>query len=82
MGPVLLGSLREDVWHIPVVDYDFEHWSFSHFYKPPLPGGFDPAAVAGPAPQGQQVLPARVARARRRSEPRRDSCRLGASRTC
>jgi len=46
--PLLLGSLREDVWHIPVVDRIFEHWSFSHFYKPPLPGGFIPLLWPGP----------------------------------
>ncbi len=46
--PLLLGSLREDVWHIPVVDTIFEHWSFSHFYKPPLPGGFIPLLWPGP----------------------------------
>jgi hypothetical protein len=46
--PLLLGSLREDVWHVPVVDVIFEHWSFSHFYKPPLPGGFIPLLWPGP----------------------------------
>ncbi|MGC4095263.1 MAG: hypothetical protein QM756_46540 [Polyangiaceae bacterium] len=46
--PFLLGSLREDVWHIPLFDSIFEHWSFSHFYKPPLPGGFLPLVWPGP----------------------------------
>ncbi len=46
--PFVLGSLREDVWHIPIVDTIFEHWSFSHFYKPPLPGGFIPLLWPGP----------------------------------
>jgi hypothetical protein len=46
--PFVLGSLREDVWHIPIADTIFEHWSFSHFYKPPLPGGFIPIVWPGP----------------------------------
>jgi len=52
--PLLLGSLREDVWHIPVVDTIFEHWSFSHFYKPPLPGGFIPLLWPGPRLKGNK----------------------------
>jgi hypothetical protein len=52
--PLLLGSLREDVWHIPVVDKIFEHWSFSHFYKPPLPGGFIPLLWPGPRLKGNK----------------------------
>ena len=52
--PLLLGSLREDVWHIPVVDTIFEHWSFSHFYKPPLPGGFLPLVWPGPRSKGDK----------------------------
>lgn len=52
--PLLLGSLREDVWHIPVVDSIFEHWSFSHFYKPPLPGGFLPLVWPGPRLKGNK----------------------------
>jgi hypothetical protein len=52
--PLLLGSLREDVWHIPIVDSIFEHWSFSHFYKPPLPGGFLPLVWPGPRLKGNK----------------------------
>jgi hypothetical protein len=52
--PFLLGSLREDVWHIPLVDTIFEHWSFSHFYKPPLPGGYLPLVWPGPRLKGDK----------------------------
>jgi len=52
--PLLLGSLREDVWHIPLADKIFEHWSFSHFYKPPLPGGFLPLIWPGPRLKGDK----------------------------
>jgi hypothetical protein len=52
--PLLLGSLREDVWHIPLVDSIFEHWSFSHFYKPPFPGGFIPLLWPGPRLKGNK----------------------------
>jgi hypothetical protein len=52
--PLLLGSMREDAWHIPVVDTIFEHWSFSHFYKPPLPGGFIPLLWPGPRLKGDR----------------------------
>jgi len=46
--PLILGSLREDVWYIPGLNTVFEHWSFSHFYKPPLPGGYLPLLWPGP----------------------------------
>lgn len=44
---IVLGSLREDVVYIPIVGTVFEHWSLSHFYKPPLPGGFIPLLWPG-----------------------------------
>jgi len=59
--PFLLGSLREDVWHIPVVDRIFEHWSFSHFYKPPLPGGYLPLVWPGPRLKGNKFYRRAVA---------------------
>lgn len=52
--PLVLGSLREDVWYIPGFNTIFEHWSFSHFYKPPLPGGFIPIIWPGPRRQGEK----------------------------
>lgn len=45
---LVLGSLREDVWWIPGARRVFEHLSFSHFYEPPLPGGFVPLLWPGP----------------------------------
>lgn len=52
--PLILGSLREDVWYIPGFNSIFEHWSFSHFYKPPLPGGFLPIIWPGPRYKGEK----------------------------
>jgi len=46
--PLILGSLREDVWYIPGAKTIFEHFSFSHFYQPGLPGGFLPVVWPGP----------------------------------
>ncbi|MFZ5892518.1 MAG: hypothetical protein ACOY0T_15770 [Myxococcota bacterium] len=54
--PLLLGSLREDLWHIPLFDTLFEHWSFSHFYKPPLPGGFIPLLWPGPRMKAEKFF--------------------------
>lgn len=45
---LVLGSMREDVWYFPWNNTVFEHWSFSHFYKPPLPGGYLPLLWPGP----------------------------------
>jgi hypothetical protein len=44
---IVLGSLREDVSYLPVIDRVFEHLSLSHFYKPPWPGGFVPLLTPG-----------------------------------
>jgi len=46
--PLILGSLREDVWYIPGARFILEHLSFSHFYQPGLPGGFLPVVWPGP----------------------------------
>jgi hypothetical protein len=45
---LVLGSIREDVWYIPGLKTIFEHLSFTHFYKPPLPGGIIPFLWPGP----------------------------------
>ena len=45
---IILGSLREDVSYVPVLGRVFEHWSLSHFYGPPWPGGFIPFVTPGP----------------------------------
>jgi hypothetical protein len=49
---LVLGSLREDVWYVPGARVVFEHLSFSHFYRPPLPGGLVPFLWPGPKMKG------------------------------
>lgn len=45
---IVLGALREDVMYVPVADRVLEHLSFSHFYRPGLPGGLLPFLWPGP----------------------------------
>ena len=47
-APLVLGSLREDVWYVPLARFVFEHLSFSHFYQPGKPGGLVPYLWPGP----------------------------------
>lgn len=51
---LVLGSLREDVWWIPGARFVLEHLSFSHFYEPPVPGGFIPLLWPGPRMKAQK----------------------------
>lgn len=44
---MILGAIREDVSYLAPFDWLFEHLSLSHFYKPPLPGGFFPLLWPG-----------------------------------
>ena len=44
---LLLGTLREDVLYVPLFGVT-EYPSFSHFYRPGLPGGFIPFLWPGP----------------------------------
>ena len=44
---LLLGTLREDVLYVPLFGVT-EYPSFSHFYRPGLPGGFIPFVWPGP----------------------------------
>ncbi len=53
---LVLGSLREDVWWIPGLERIFEHLSFSHFYEPPLPGGYLPLVWPGPRYKGDKFF--------------------------
>lgn len=53
---LVLGSLREDVWWIPGARFVLEHLSFSHFYAPPLPGGFVPLLWPGPRMKGEKFF--------------------------
>ncbi len=45
---VILGALREDVLYLPLLRRVTEYPSFSHFYRPGLPGGFLPFLWPGP----------------------------------
>jgi hypothetical protein len=53
---LVLGSLREDVWWIPGLGFVLEHLSFSHFYEPPVPGGFVPLVWPGPRRKGDKFF--------------------------
>jgi hypothetical protein len=53
---IVLGSLREDVMYLPLVGRVWEHFSFSHFYKPPLPGGILPFVWPGPRFKAQRFF--------------------------
>lgn len=53
---IVLGALREDVIHVPVVDRVVEHWSFGHFYRPGLPGGLLPFLWPGPRLKAQRFF--------------------------
>jgi hypothetical protein len=58
---IVLGSLREDVMYVPLVGRVWEHLSFSHFYKPPLPGGILPFVWPGPRMKAQRFFDRGVA---------------------
>lgn len=45
---LILGALREDVLYLPLLRRVTEYPSFSHFYRPGLPGGFLPLLWPGP----------------------------------
>src|SRR5206468_2780294 len=45
---LILGTLREDVLYVPLLRRVTEYPSFSHFYRPGLPGGFLPFLWPGP----------------------------------
>ena len=53
---LLLGSLREDVWYVPPIGIVFEHLSFSHFYRPGLPGGLVPFLWPGPRRKAEKFF--------------------------
>jgi hypothetical protein len=58
---IVLGSLREDVWYIPGAKVVFEHLSFSHFYRPGLPGGIIPVLWPGPRRKANKFFARAVA---------------------
>jgi hypothetical protein len=45
---LVLGALRENVVYVPGLRAVFPHLSFSHFYRPGLPGGYLPFLWPGP----------------------------------
>ena len=45
---LVLGSLREDVLFVPLLRRLTEYPSFSHFYRPGIPGGYVPLLWPGP----------------------------------
>jgi hypothetical protein len=45
---LILGTLREDVLYVPIVKAVTEYPSYSHFYKPGIPGGYYPLVWPGP----------------------------------
>ena len=45
---LVLGALREDVGYVPGLGVLFQCLSFTHFYKPGLPGGLVPCLTLGP----------------------------------
>jgi hypothetical protein len=60
---LVLGSLREDVWLLPGGRV-IEHLSFSHFYRPGLPGGIVPLVWPGPRRKGEKFFARAVAEQR------------------
>ena len=58
---LILGSLREDVWYVPATGIVFEHLSFSHFYRPGLPGGLIPFLWPGPRRKAEKFFARAVA---------------------
>lgn len=45
---LVLGAFREDSGYLAGFDVVYEYLSFTHFYRPGLPGGFVPFVTAGP----------------------------------
>jgi hypothetical protein len=66
---LLLGTLREDVLYVPAFGVT-EYPSFSHFYRPGLPGGFIPFLWPGPRSSAdrQWKLATRAMRSGKRAE--------------
>src|SRR5438309_1466810 len=72
---LLLGTLREDVLHLPLVG-PTEYPSFSHFYKPGLPGGAIPFLWPGPRSCAERLY-ARAERAWRAGQTAKAFVALG-----
>lgn len=53
---LVLGALREDVAFVPGTRLVFPRPSFTHFYKPGLPGGLVPFLTAGPRRRTNALL--------------------------
>lgn len=59
-----LGSLREDVRRVPLLNVVYEHWSFTHLTGRRLPGGFLPLVWLGPGTMADRHFDRAVAEAR------------------
>ena len=55
---LLLGALREDVNYFPVLGIVLPKASFTHFYKPGLPGGLVPFVTPGPRLRANRLVAA------------------------
>lgn len=73
---IILGSLREDVRYLPGLGRVFEHWSLSHFYGPPWPGGFIPLLTPGARLAGRYYF-FKAVRAYRADRPAAGYVQLG-----
>lgn len=73
---VVLGALREDVMYVPILGRVVEHFSLSHLYGPPWPGGFVPLVTPGPRLMGRYHF-ARAVRAYRAGDRAAGFVKLG-----
>ena len=53
---LVLGALREDVWHVPLIGAVLERPSVTHFYRPGLPGGLVPFLTPGPRARADRLF--------------------------
>ena len=53
---LVLGAFREDSGYLPGTTIVYEYLSFTHFYRPGLPGGLLPFVTAGPRRRSDQYL--------------------------
>ena len=71
---LILGALREDVLYLPLLRRVTEYPSFSHFYRPGLPGGFLPLLWPGPRSSADRLYRRALAAHAEGYMPSRDEC--------